>query len=169
MGTRPLSVQIETIERNPPVKTKIRLLSAVAIATVVASTALADAKSQRKAAEEMLNAMGVEAQMTKAIDIQIEAQAKTAPQLKEPMKKFFDKHTGYASMKEEIITNYAEAFTEKELKEITAFYKTPVGKKLAGKLPELSGKSMELGGKRVMENQAELIKILTDEMSKPKK
>jgi hypothetical protein len=75
----------------------------------------------------------------------------------------------YASMKEDLITNYVDAFTEKEIKEITEFYKSPIGKKLVAKTPELATKVMELSSKRMAENQAELMKILTEEMTKPKK
>jgi len=158
------------------VKTKLRTLFAAAIASTIAvslaSNATADTKSHRKAAEDLLTAMGVEAQMTKAIDTQLDAQAKMAPQLaamKEPMKKFFDKYMSYASMKEDLITNYVDAFSEEDLKEITAFYKTPIGKKLVAKTPELTSKATELGTKRVSENQGELMKMLTEEMAKPKK
>lgn len=157
-------------------KTKLRTLFAAAIASTIAvslaSNATADTKSHRKAAEDLLTAMGVEAQMTKAIDTQLDAQAKMAPQLaamKEPMKKFFDKYMSYASMKEDLITNYVDAFSEEDLKEITAFYKTPIGKKLVAKTPELTSKATELGTKRVSENQGELMKMLTEEMAKPKK
>jgi len=40
---------------------------------------------------------------------------------------------------------YAERFSAKELKELLAFYKTPLGRKLASKLPELMGEA----GKKV--------------------
>jgi uncharacterized protein len=172
LGSCPPPTKIEHIERDSPVKTKTRLLFAVAVASAVASTALADTKSHRKAAEDLLTAMGVEAQMSKAIDTQLDAQTKMMPmmaQLKEPMKKFFDKYMSYASMKEELITNYVDAFSEKDLKEITAFYKSPVGKKLVGKMPELMSKATELGTKRVQENQAELQKMVQEELAKPKK
>ena len=155
-------------------KIKIRLLLVVATAAAVTlvSSAMADTKSHRKAAEDLLTAMGIEAQMAKMIDTQLDSQTKMMPmmaQLKEPMKKFFNKYMSYASMKEELITSYVEAFTEKEIKEITAFYKSPIGKKLVEKTPELTSKITETTSKRVQENQAELTKMITEEMAKPKK
>lgn len=38
---------------------------------------------------------------------------------------------------------YAEEFTEKEMKEILAFYETPVGKKVKETMPKLTEKGME--------------------------
>jgi hypothetical protein len=153
------------------VKTKIRLLFAVAIACVVASTALADTKSHRKAAEDLLKLMGVESQMEKSLEQMTEIQIKASPQLapfKDVMKKFYAKHMSYANVKEDYITIYVDAFTEKELKEIATFYKTPTGKKMVEKMPELMGKGMELGAKRVQDNQAELIQMIQAEAAKPK-
>ena len=152
-------------------KTKIRLLFAVAIASAVASAAFADTKSHRKAAEDLLTVMGVEAQVDKSIDQALDVQIKMNPQIgpfKDVMKKFFTKHMSYASLKEDFVTIYVDAFTEKELKDITAFYKTPVGKKMAEKMPEVSAKGMQLGAKRVQDNQAELRQMIQEEASKPK-
>jgi hypothetical protein len=157
--------------RNAPVKTKIRLLFAVAIASAVASNALADTKSHRKAAEDLLSTMGVEAQIEKSIDQTLELQIKQNAQIapfKEVMKKFLSKHMSYPSLKEDFITIYVEAFTEQELKDIQAFYKTPLGKKVAEKMPEVSGKGMQLGAKRVSDNQAELLQMIQAEIAKPK-
>jgi hypothetical protein len=39
---------------------------------------------------------------------------------------------------------YTKHFTRKEIEDIAAFYKTPTGKKIASKLPELTG---EVGAK----------------------
>ena len=97
-------------------KTKIRLLYAVAIAAAVASTALADTKSHRKAAEDLLQIMGTESQMERSIDQSLDAQIKVNPAIgpfKDVMKKFLAKHMSYASLKEELITIYVEAFSEK--------------------------------------------------------
>ncbi len=152
-------------------KTKLRLLFAIAIASAIASVAIADTKSHRKAAEDLLTTMGVENQMARSIDQSLEAQIKMTPvmaQFKEPMKKFFSKYMSYASLKDDLITTYVDAFTEKELKEITAFYKTPVGKKMVEKMPELMSKGMEIGMKRVQDNQAELQKMIQEEVAKPK-
>ena len=135
------------------------------------STAKAQIKGHRKAAEELLEFIGIEAQLASSIKQSLDVQIKANPAIepfKDAMKTFLEKHMSYASLKEDLITIYANAFTEKELKEITAFYKTPIGKKLVEKTPELMGKGMELGVKRVQDNQAELMGMIRAEASKPK-
>jgi uncharacterized protein len=170
-GAASASVNAPGLEGNDTVKTKIRLLFAVAIAAAIASTAFADTKSHRKAAEEVLETLGVQAQVDKSIDQSLEAQAKAEPAMvpfKDVVKKFMTKHMSYASLKEDFITAYVDAFTEEELKEIAAFYKTPIGKKMAGKMPEVSYKLSQLGSKRLQENQEELMKMIQAEAGKPK-
>jgi uncharacterized protein len=51
----------------------------------------------------------------------------------------------YAEMKQWTAELYAQRFTTAELKQLVAFYRTPLGRKLASKLPELMGEA----GKKV--------------------
>jgi hypothetical protein len=49
----------------------------------------------------------------------------------------------------EMVPLYAETFTLDEIRQLSAFYATPVGQKMLAKMPELMGRSMEIGN-RVM-------------------
>jgi hypothetical protein len=150
-------------------RTRIQLLLAVLAVLVAASAAAADQKSHRKAAEELLKVLNMDKQLQSAIDQTLDLQIKANPgiaEYRDVMKKFFSKHMSWDSLKEDIITIYTDAFTEEELNEITKFYKTPVGKKLVEKNPELMGKGMQLGVKRVQENQGELRQMLEDARDK---
>jgi uncharacterized protein len=150
-------------------RTRIPLFLAVVTVLVSAATSAADQKSHRKAAEDLLKVMNVDKQMQTAMDQMLDLQVKSNPQLapfKDVMKRFFAKHMSWDSLKDDFITIYAEAFTEDELKQITTFYQTPTGKKMVEKLPELMSKGMQLGAKRVQDNQAELRQMLEDEKNK---
>ncbi|MFO0954828.1 MAG: DUF2059 domain-containing protein [Isosphaeraceae bacterium] len=128
-----------------------------------------DEKSHRKAAEELLLTMNVDRQLQSSIEQTIEIQAKANPQLaqlKDVMKKFFEKHMSWEGLKEDMISIYAGAFSEDELKEITAFYKTPTGKKMVAKMPELMSKGMQLGAQRVANSQSELLQMIQEEIKK---
>jgi len=50
----------------------------------------------------------------------------------------------------------AEQFTEEELKDITRFYQTPSGKKMARLTPELTAKGAMLGQQEVQAHLGEL-------------
>ncbi len=151
--------------------TKLPRFLAAAILFTACSTASADQESHRKAAENLLKVMGVEGQLQTTIDQMLELQVKSNPQIapfKDAMKRFFTKHMSYSGLKEDFITIYVDTFTEEELDQITAFYQTPTGRKMAEKMPELSSKGMQLGAKRVQDNQAELRQMIQDEATKPK-
>ena len=141
----------------------------LALLVVGVPAARADEKSHRAAAEELLRALGMErtlqASVDQMLDVQLKAQPKLAP-LRPVMRRFFAKHLSWAGSKDDLITIYAEEFTESELAEITAFYRTPVGKKTVEKLPVLMGKGAQLGISRVQANQLELQQMIEAELRK---
>ncbi|MFO0891794.1 MAG: DUF2059 domain-containing protein [Isosphaeraceae bacterium] len=148
---------------------RLRLVLVLAITAVglVPSSSRADEKSHRKAAEDLLLAANIESQLRSSIDQSIALQIKVNPQLA-PMKdtflRFFAKYMSWEALKEDVIAMYAEAFTEAELREITAFYRTPTGRKMIEKMPVLMAKGMQLGVSRVQANQAELRRMVEEEM-----
>jgi uncharacterized protein len=147
-------------------------MSLAALGLVLAgapSVAWADEKSHRAAAEDLLKAANTEQAMQAALDQTLAIQLKANPQLepvKDVMRKFFAKHLSYSALKDELIKIHMDEFTEAELKEIAAFYRTPTGKKSVEKLPALMQKGAELGMKRVQENSAELQQMIKDALKK---
>ncbi len=132
------------------------------------SSSVADKKSHRKAAEELLKAANTEKVMETVMD-QMLAILKQNPQLgpyQDVIKRFLSKYLSLESLQEELITIYTEEFTEAELKQLTAFYQTPVGKKAIEKLPQLTAKAGQLGVARVQANQAELQQMIEEEKNK---
>ena len=111
----------------------------------------------------MMTAMGIEKLtedvMTQMLDVQI----KSNPMLetkRSAMQAFFKKYMSWSSLKEEYIKIYQSEFTEAELKDITAFYKTPTGKKMAEKAGVLAIKGSSMGQQRVQEHLPELQEML---------
>jgi hypothetical protein len=148
---------------------RLKYVAALAVAAALsAGPGRADEKSHRQAVDELFKAMQMDKTMDQVIDQMLEMQIKANPaleQVRDPMRKFFAKYLSFGSMKEEMTRIYAEEFTEAEVKEMTAFYKTPTGKKTIEKTPLLTRKGGELGMKRVQENQAELQKMIQDALS----
>lgn len=143
----------------------------VVVLMVHAPFARADEKSHRQAAEELLQTMKVDAQLStginQSLDLQIKANPAMAP-YKEVMRKFLAKHISFEALKDELVKIYVDEFTEEELKQITAFYKTPAGKKVVEKGPALMGKAMQLGAQRVANHQGELKQMIEEEAKKKK-
>ena len=55
---------------------------------------------------------------------------------------------------------YADAFTEAELRELIAFYKTPTGQHAIKALPELNRRRNMLAGEIAKEHAAEFIQLM---------
>lgn len=132
--------------------------------------ALGDTQSHRKAAETLLIVMEVEKSLPQIANQVVETQLQQNPQLapqREVLQRFLTKYLNWESVKEETITAYTHEFTEPELKKLTEFYKTPVGKKANEKLPQLAFVAGQLGLKKAQANQAELRQMLGDQPNKP--
>jgi hypothetical protein len=66
-----------------------------------------------------------------------------------------------------MIALYVQTFTEDELKQLTTFYRSPIGQKAADKMPELANAGTQLGITRLRENSGELREILGTGQKKP--
>ena len=73
----------------------------------------------------------------------------------------------WESVKEDTITAYTHEFTEPELKKLTEFYKTPVGKKASEKMPQLAFIAGQIGLRQAQVHQTELLQMLEAQKNKP--
>ena len=143
------------------------LTVALGLAPVVA---LGDEQSHRKAAENLLIVMEVDKSLPKIAEEVVETQMQQNPQLaprREVLQQFLTKYVNWESVKEDTITAYTQEFTEPELKKLTEFYKTPLGKKASEKMPQLAFIAGQLGLRQAQAHQAELRQMLEDPQSKP--
>jgi hypothetical protein len=62
-------------------------------------------------------------------------------------------------LKVDIAALYAEVFNEEELREITEFYRSPLGRKMLDRMPELMQKSMQVSQERMKPLMPELKKL----------
>jgi len=146
-----------------------KLLIIMALFSFGITSAYAVSDSHRQAAEDVLNSSGLKSSMNKVIFQMVEIQLKQKPNMqpyKEILLKFFKKHLGYENIKYDFIDIYTEEFTEKELKDISAFYKTPTGRKTISKMPALMQKGAQVGMSKVKLNIGELKKMIEDEVKK---
>lgn len=127
------------------------------------SPSRADEASHLKASLDLLEAAEMEMVFTKTIDQSLAQQIADNPALRElepVMKAFFDKYMSWNALKDDMAKLYAERFTEAELIDITAFYKTPSGKKMAQVTPDLMTKGSEMGQSKVQAHLTELEEMI---------
>ena len=126
--------------------------------------AVGDEHSHRKAAENLLLAMEVDKSLPKVVEQVVDNQVQHNPQLapqRDVLQRFLTTYVNWESVKEETITAYTHEFTEPELKKLTEFYKTPVGKKASEKMPQLAFIAGQIGLKQAQAHQTELQQMLS--------
>ena len=129
------------------------------------SVSVGDERSHRKAAENLLIVMEVDQSLPEIANQVVENQLQHNPQLvpqREILQSFLTKYLHWDSVKEDTITAYTHEFTEPELKKLTEFYKTPLGKKANEKMPQLAFISGQIGLQKAQANQAELRQMIEE-------
>ena len=145
-----------------------RLLSALFILAMTAPVFAASDK-HRQAAEELLNVSGLKVSMERMISQMVQMQLRQKPAMapyQDIMLKFFNKYLGYDNIKHDFVDIYTEEFSENELHELIAFYKTPVGKKTISKMPILMNKGAQVGMSKVKLHINELRDMIEAEAKK---
>jgi len=119
--------------------------------------------SHYKAAEEMLQTMNMRQNLEESINQMLAIQIKNNPSMQPAeatLKQFFGKYMTWDALKEDYISIYMTEFTEKELKDMTKFFSTLSGKKMATKQAIISMKGMQLGQEKVQAHMGELQEML---------
>lgn len=116
------------------------------------------AESHLAAAVEMLEASGARATMEASMDATIDAQLAQAPQLaqfEDIMREFFGKYMSWDQLADDMARLQANAYTEDELRALTAFYQTPLGRKVRAVTPQLTAQGAAIGQRAVSEHMPE--------------
>jgi len=153
-----------------------------AIITICAFSTLALAQTDQKAlgaADELAELIGLKDQMESGFNAMIPIILQQAEQmnlsedqteeLKGIYKSWFMEDFDHESTTKEIIQLYAQEFTAKELEELIAFYKTPIGIRSLKAMPQLMAKGAQIGAKEGQAKEPELMKRLKPFLEQIKK
>ena len=117
----------------------------------------------RAAAREVVALLNMEkvirAGVEAMFDLQVQQQPQMAP-FRPTMQAWADKHVSGAELLDKIIEIYAEEFTERQLRDLAAFYRTPTGRRLAEISPQLSKRGAEAGAAVAQAHIGELQQML---------
>jgi hypothetical protein len=119
--------------------------------------------THRAAAEEMLDSLDMQATLTTALDTTLKAQLSAQPSLRkvEPvMRAFLEKYMSYAALRPDFVKLYQSRYSELELRQMAAFYRSPLGKRVLAEMPALMQQGSQLGQERVREHMEELQMML---------
>jgi hypothetical protein len=115
--------------------------------------------SHREATEELLRIMGVEETSKSAAQSFFDAMTQQNPGMedyRDVLMKWATDTLSWEKMGPRMTDLYMRTFTESEIRELTAFYKTPIGQKTLQKLPALMQEGMQIGMELAQEHQGEL-------------
>lgn len=123
----------------------------------------AGADEHRRAASEMMRAGGVPEMLRCAFSAQLENQIKALPELEKirpQLEKFYREAFAFEELESELCVLYMKHYTVEEMRQISAFYRTPAGKKKALIDVKLSSELGTLFLKHSQKKMPELQKLL---------
>ena len=126
-----------------------------------------DSSSHYAAAEELLVTMRVEENMNRVVDVFLPMLIKANPNLAEysgVIRNYFLDKLRWDDFKNEYIRLYVDMFSESELREMIAFYRTETGKKVVVQLPLLMAKAGSIGQERLQNSMHELETVIRQRM-----
>jgi hypothetical protein len=104
--------------------------------------------THEQAVTELFQLIGLERTMmggaTAMIDAQVQANPAIAP-YRDVLLEWAQKYLTWDTMAPKLVQMQMEAFTESEIREMIAFYKTPTGQKALLKMPELMKQGAAIG------------------------
>jgi hypothetical protein len=121
-----------------------------------------------KAAAELMQVIHADKQLhdqiTAAFDVQLQNNPAMAP-YRNALQSFADKYLTWATMGPQLTAAYAQTFTESELRDLIAFYKTPTGQRYASQQATLAGKSQAISFTILQQHQSELADLMRQQQS----
>lgn len=126
---------------------------------ILASVGFAQTDSHTQAVNELMEVMNMKQQMEESAERMFELQARQMPQIaqyKEIMLEFFNKYINWETIGEDVKQVYKNSFTEAEIRDLIAFFKTDTGQKFTTQNPEINQKIAEISQNIVMQHQTEL-------------
>lgn len=148
---------------------KEKVFSCVIAVLMFCLSCFGDMSKHQKAADDLLVAMNLSTLLSDSIESMLQLEMINNPELKpyeSTIRNFYVRYMSGESLWSEFLQLYMNTFTEPELVEITAFYKTPVGQKSLKEAPHLMAAGAAIGQRRVMENIEELKRMIEEESSR---
>jgi hypothetical protein len=147
-----------------------RALISTLVLAILAAPALQGQQSSRghrQAAGELLEVMkgtqDMTAAMTAIVDAQVAAKPDMAP-YRDVLLSWAGQYLNWEAIGPQMIDLYMRTFTEAEIRDLIAFYRTPTGRKSLEKLPQVMQESYRLGEQLAEQHKGELVAMIQARM-----
>jgi uncharacterized protein len=151
----------------------MRTLTALALAALLLQAAPLSAQaspasaSHRAAAVRLLEVTRARAALEGIPDASVPAplQGMADMQALQPMmRELFREQLSWSSLEPEYVRVYTEVFTERELRELIAFYETPLGQKMLDKMPVAAARTQAIMMERLQRAMPQLMERMQRDM-----
>ena len=135
------------------------------------NTNVASSPEAHQEAKLLLDTMHMGKSMNSAMQGMLQTQLASNPkmlQFKDDLELFINKHASYEALYPDLLELYAQTYSVEEMRELTRFYKSPIGQRTIELMPELMIRAQQMGVKRVEDNKAELVEMVIKRMSSSK-
>ena len=127
-------------------------------------SAPAPTAAQTAAAVELLKSIKLDESLPNTSAAMIDSEIRGNPGMepyRDVMLKWIQKYMTWDAMRPELVRLYTDTYTEAELKQLAAFYKTPLGQKSLTKTPELLQRTAMIGARLGQQHADELKTAMT--------
>ena len=121
------------------------------------------AASHRAAVHRLFEVTRMRVMTEQTSEAIIQTQLQQMPQLApyaNVLRDFYREQTSWTSIEPEVTQLYVEVFTEPEIRELIAFYQTPLGQKMLTKLPALTTRANQITSARLQAAMPKLVERL---------
>jgi len=119
----------------------------------------ADEASHRQAVEQLFELTAMQQKIDESVASVLALQIAQNPELKahqDVVREFLERHIGWGSLKDVLISMYMQEFTEQEVNDMNTFYNSSTGRKVIERLPVLVQMRNQLAAQRLQQNIGEL-------------
>jgi len=126
---------------------------------LIATAAAADESSHLQEVETLFRLTQMERKINESVEDLLTLQIRQNPDLgrhQAAVRAYLERTIGWQALGPDLTAMYLKAFTEEELRQMNAFYVTPVGQKVLTRVPELVEERNRLAVRRLQEHIGEL-------------
>ncbi|MEO7593906.1 MAG: DUF2059 domain-containing protein [Byssovorax sp.] len=120
-------------------------------------------ETQRSAVDGLFEVMHMQQVLDASLDAAMKAQLEGNPKIRpfEPvLRKFMAKYLSIEGLREPMTRLYVARFSELEIVQLTAFYRTPLGQRMLAEVPKIIEEGGKIGMNLVKEHMDELIDMV---------
>ncbi|HEV3051761.1 MAG TPA: DUF2059 domain-containing protein [Longimicrobium sp.] len=126
--------------------------------------------AEMAAARDLLQASNTRENFVRGMEIGMEqgGMGELTPAVRKALRDFMEEHFRYEEMEPEFARAYADAFTEQELRDLAAFYRTPLGRRVVETQPEIMGATQRIAMERMQNLMPQLMQAIMAAMEEDK-